>query len=165
MILKILTHTPISIWILAAVLVRMGYRSRFTRVQNVLWLILIPTLFVTSGINSIHSLFGWTQTPLRLVLSAIAIGSTLGALLTYQKSVAADRSRLLIQLPGDWITFLVIMMNFVFQYLMNVTSHINRPYFDEHQVFFLMTMVILTGVTVGRNATYLYKWVKTPNSI
>ena len=158
MIKNIILDTPTYVWFIAAALVWVGYNSCFTRVVHISRIIIVPLLFIYSVCQRLQSLFGITNSTVFTAITSLIAGSLLGVALTYKNKIEADRKNLFIKIPGDYVTLIVILLNFTSQYTVNVLYHLDREMFTRVQFLFLIAINLLTGITVGRCSIYLYRF-------
>ena len=158
---EIITHTPITVWGLAIFLFITGYQSCFLRKRHIARLLIIPCVFLYFEANNIHEIFGIT--PIHLLWSFVGIttGILLGVAITRRLSIRADHKKLLVELPGDWVIFFLIIMNFCFQYALHSSFYIKPSFVGQFANLILVTMGIFSGISIGRNSTFFAKYLKS----
>ncbi len=106
--------------------------------------------------------FHVTAEVIAIWLFSIALGSVFGWLLIHKYEFKVDRKKLLICLPGSWLSLILILAIFVFKYYFSY--QIGSDPALENQAGFEFSMLGITGVCtglfVGRLLCYTHKlWV------
>ncbi len=165
MLLKTITHAPVYVWLLVIYLIFYGYQSCYTRTRSVLKLIFIPAFFLWLNYSGLRDLFGLTFIHSLVSLLGLVFGFVLGVVVTRAKRVLADRSKWLIHLPGDMVTLTIILLNFPFQYVLHVAFYVCSVIPENIQVASLVLMGILTGISLGRNVTLIFKYFSAETAV
>jgi hypothetical protein len=149
----IISHTPIWVWALYALLLLLGFQR--TRDSNVpLYRLLILPLVVTALAVSSSIAAGFSGLPAMLI--GLAIGSALGWQLEREgatRRLADGR----VQLRGEWLSFSLLVFVLVFRYATIVAALMN-PVLGADQTWHLGTHGIsagLSGLFLGRTAARL----------
>ena len=164
MVMKIIAGTPTYVWFLLVFLVFNGYQSCFTRTRSLFRLTLIPAVFLWLETSSVRDLFGITLPHVLASAAGLLLGLALGFAVTRRKSVLADKAKWLVQLPGDLVTLTIIALNFPYQYALHVAFHICPAIPHLVRGGSLVLMGAFTGISLGRNSTFLYKYFRAPNT-
>lgn len=152
-VIIIITHTPIWVWVLYALLLFLG----FQRVRDStlpLWRVLILPIVVT--LLALSSLITAGLSALPIMLLGFIVGGTIGW--QFERDGATRRlpdGRL--WLRGEWLSFAQIVLVLVFRYITAVTAAMN-PALNAKPTWHLGTLFIsaaLSALFIGRVAARL----------
>jgi hypothetical protein len=161
MIAEIITNTPSRVWILLIVLLWMGYKSCFERTVTVKRLLIVPLIFLYMEANTINSIFGVSYINLLYSAIGLIIGIVAGAVIVSKKKIVADKRQYSLVLPGEYVTISIIILTFLCQYVIHVLDSLKAAVLYNLSPMFLIMMSILSGISIGRNGCYLYKFIKS----
>jgi len=164
MMMDVIAHTPYYVWVMMVFLFWNGYQSCFARTRSLGRLTLIPALFIWLEYNSLEDLFGLTPVHALMSLLGLGLGFALGVAITQGKRVCADRAKGLIRLPGDRSNLALIVINFPFQYLLHVAFQLGVTLPHGFWGAAIALMGFLTGVSLGRSATFICKYFRAENT-
>jgi hypothetical protein len=123
-------------------------------------LFILPAIFILMAFNNLDGspYIGWISGPCWVI--AIALGAYIGYLHKRNAVITVDHSRHLITIPGDWGMLLLIMLAFAVEFAINTIEAVepsNSPWFAP---LALAVSGLVTGMALGRNGTYLYRYFK-----
>ena len=156
-ILDILTHTPLWVWAVFAVVIFLGFTRTRDRTVSLWRLLLMPVALV---VVSLSGLMGAGLAALPAILVGFAIGGVAGWLLERDgasRRVAGGR----LWLRGEWISLLQVLVILVFRYCTSVASILN-PTLATDPAWHLVTAFVsslLGALFVGRTAARLRVYV------
>lgn len=152
-ILAIITHTPIWVWALYAVVLFMGYQRTRDRTVAVWRMMAFPVVMIVLALST---MIGAGLGVLPAALVGLAIGGVSGWLL--ERDGATRRlpdGRM--WLRGEWWSFAQIVVILVFRYVIAVTGAMN-PVLASDPVFHLGTTLVsslLSAMILGRTLARL----------
>jgi uncharacterized membrane protein YesL len=160
MMIDLIINTPPNIWIFLAILLSMGYKATFPRTRSIFRLLIIPIIFLYMESRTTMTLFNIDLITIMYNFVGLLFGVIIGIIITLNRKIIADKEKYLIQLPGENTTLLLIIINFLFQYLIHVLAYFKLPIFYEYSSLALIAMGIFSGISSGKAFTYLYKFKK-----
>ena len=152
-ILAILSHTPIWVWALYAVVLFMGYQRTRDRTVAVWRMMAFPVVMIVLALST---MIGAGLGVLPAALVGLAIGGVSGWLL--ERDGATRRlpgGRL--WLRGEWGSLVQIVLIFVFRYAIAVIAAVN-PMLATDPTWHIATVFVstlLTALILGRTAARL----------
>lgn len=152
MILEILTHTPIWVFVLFAMILAIGACRLREGERDARRVCLVPALFILSGLIGLiqHDDFG----AISAWLAAAAVGFLVGSFSrTAMRSVAG---RFRIFLAGSAWPLARIVVIFTAHYFLNVAAVLS---FD-HRVEFMRLDAAVSGMAAGYFAGWLWRFVQ-----
>jgi hypothetical protein len=119
MIINILTHTPLWVWGLLALLIALGYSQTKTRQVGIARVALLPIVFTALALSSLYASFGANGA----VFAAWAIGFivAVAAMQALPQSASYNANARDFTLAGSWIPLFVILTIFLSRYVIAVT--------------------------------------------
>ena len=147
-ILAVLTHTPIWVWAVFALIIFLGYQRTRDRTVQLWRLLLLPMIMILLAVSGIA---GAGLGALPAILVGVAIGGVTGWLL--ERDGATRRlSDGRLWLRGEWWSLVQVVLIFVVRYLINVVAAVN-PVLAGDVTFHLATVFIsslLSAMVLGR---------------
>ncbi len=163
LLISTLTGAPWWVYIILAYVSWIGFQA--TK-PHTIWLpkiFLAPVIFVClSLVNILHS-YGAHFIVLTLYGAALLVGSGLSWLLISLTGAVFDKDQILITLPGSYANLILFLSNFAIKFYW---TYIEALYPNLTQVNFtwmilkIMSTGVVTGLTLGKNLAYLYKYFK-----
>ncbi|MCX7121601.1 MAG: hypothetical protein NTZ67_07525 [Gammaproteobacteria bacterium] len=161
-----LTQTPWWAYLLLYVLIVMGVKALKTQVVSVKRLVVLPLVFIVLSVHSIITEFQLNTLSISIWLGSFVVGALIGFILVYRHKIVVDHEHWLVQLPGTWITLILILFIFsskyYFSYEMDADPALVKQMSFEFSLLFAYG--ICTGLFTGRLACYLYR-LKTQRSV
>lgn len=158
-------HTPWWVFLLLAYLIFIGLKARKTSTVSIYKLAILPAVFLIMSIESMISHFKIETLSVSTWMISIIIGSAIGILLVYKSKIKVDRNNKLLELPGSWMTLILILIIFVAKYYCGYAlsqdpgSAINT----NTEILVLALSGICTGTFVGRMIIYTYRLLTLPS--
>ncbi len=155
-ILAILSHTPIWVWAIFALVLFLGYQHTRDRTISVWRLLLLPLILLLAAASSYASAGAAGLPTVPAVLVGLVIGGVGGWLL--ERDGATRRlpgGRL--WLRGEWGSLVQIVLIFVFRYAIAVIAAVN-PMLATDPTWHIATVFVstlLTALILGRTAARL----------
>ena len=146
MLIQILTHTPLYVWAILALLVYRGVIAMRDREMAVRKLFIIPVIMLALSLHDIVAKFGTAFLP----LSAWAGGAAVMLLLVLKFSgagISASEVPGSVRVRGSWVPLAMMMAIFFTKYATAVTLAI-RPDI-RHDALFSTVVCFLFGVLSG----------------
>lgn len=149
--LKIITGTPFYVWPLLAYVIFIGIKARKKNVIPLKVLLIAPAIFSTWSFYSIITRYGANFFILSVAIISMLIGTFGGCLVMRKTKMRFDKIKKHVELPGSWITLILLMSLFSIKYFLGVTSALVPELVGT---WFLLIpefgAIIIAGVLVGR---------------
>ena len=146
MLIQILTHTPVYVWAILALLVFRGIVATRDREMTIRKLFIIPVIMLALSLQDVVAKFGASLFP----LSAWAIGAVAVMLLVLKFSsggVSAGATAGSVRVHGSWAPLAMMMAIFFTKYATSVTL-VMQPQ-ARHDAVFSTVVCALFGVFSG----------------
>lgn len=152
-IVAILTHTPIWVWAIFALVAYMGYQRTRDRTVHLWRLLLLPLIMVVLAVSG---MLGAGPAVLPAILVGIAIGGVSGWLLERDGATRrlADGK---VWLRGEWWSLVQVLLIFGFRYTIAVIGAVD-PAIGSDPTFHLVTALVsslLSAMILGRTLARL----------
>lgn len=147
-LLAILTHTPIWVWAIFALIIFLGYQRTRDRTVQLWRLLLLPVIMVLLAVSG---MMGAGLGVLPGIVVGVAIGGVAGWLLERDGSTRRLPDGRL-WLRGEWWSLVQVMLIFVVRYAINVIAAVN-PVLAGDFTFHLATVFVsslLSAMVLGR---------------
>ena len=153
------SQTPWWVYVLFIYLVQRGISASKTQVVSIKKLTILPLVFVALSIHTLMTSFHVNAMVIGVWLASIILGSIIGWLLICQHQFKIDRKNWLIQLPGSWMTLILILAIFISKYYFSYQLGSDPELANQTGFEFSMLGItgICTGLFVGRLVCYFYK--------
>lgn len=160
--LKIITGTPLYVWPLLAYVIFIGIKASKKNVIPLNVLLIAPALFATWYFYSIIKRYGAKFFVLSIALSSMFIGIFVGCLVMHQTKMRFDKIKKYVELPGSWITFVLLMSLFSIKYFLGVTNAL-MPELARSWILLMpeFLAIMLAGVLLGRVVSCWQKYQKS----
>lgn len=145
----IFTNVPFYVWPLFAALIVTGLRARKTHVVPLKRLLMMSALFFTWGAYSIM----WRSDIFQeLVLwEGLIAGACIGYLLTRCLQLRIDRTNMLVELPGTWLTLTMALSIFTIKFALGAIQSIQPDLQGSWMLIALeLLAAIISGFFLGR---------------
>jgi hypothetical protein len=154
------SYIPVWVYPLFLFLLYSGIKQCYMRSMKVRRLFILPVIFILMSFNNLDGspAITWISGPCWLI--AIALGIYFGYVHKRDVEITVDRSRGVINIPGDWSMLLLILIVFAVEFTINAVEAIG-PSPDWFGPLALAVSGLVTGMSIGRNGTYLYRYFKT----
>ncbi len=156
-----MSHVPTWVYILFLALLYLGIKRCFTRTMPVDRLALAPLIFIFLSLRSNLSLFGvGLGIILSLILGALC-GMLIGHLQVKNRTILADKTKKLIQIPGDISMLIMIMAIFFIEFFIHyaIDAHWQISANASVRILAIVLSGVVVGISVGRNLTYYWKFM------
>lgn len=155
-----LSHVPTWVFILFFVLLYLGIKRCYTRILSLGRLAIIPAVFVVIGLRNTLQLFGLTSSGILAWAVGVAIGVLLGYLLVKNSLIKADKSKRLIQIPGDITMLIMVMLIFFVEFFVHYAVADHWALADQllFKPLAVMLSGLVAGVSIGKNSGYFLKY-------
>jgi hypothetical protein len=160
---SILLTVPPKAWITLYYLVYIAIKA--TKPQTI-WLpklLIIPLAIISLGISNAVTYADSTQFNVwNVYLVYFTIGSVVSYLIFKNITPIFDQAKRSITLPGGYIILIIFISSFLLYYFYNYIQTI-YPELTTLQLIYIKTAIlgILAGLSVGRCASYLFKFFKS----
>jgi hypothetical protein len=153
MIYQIITHTPIWVWALLALLVYFGYQQTKSRTIGLRRAAIIPVILTALSIYGTLSAFGSSPLAILAWLAAATALATTVMLLPVPSGTRFDSQTRQLHIIGSWVPMALIMGIFVTKYVVGVALSMHPEL--AQKVIFALTFSSLygafSGVFIGRS--------------
>ncbi len=155
---------PSWVIILFFVLLYMGIKRCQTRVVSVKRLLIVPIVFTYMSLRGASQLFHFSVLSLVLLIAGALIGFGVGHWQVRNTEVKADKDRYLVQIPGSMSMLIMLMLVFLIEFFIHfsIDAHIGIAATAIFKWVAIVLSGIVVGISIGRNATYLFKYQNTP---
>jgi hypothetical protein len=157
-----MSHIPTWVFILFFVLLYLGIKRCYTRTLSVERLALIPVVFTFIGLRSAFQLFNLSVSGFALLLVGGLLGFLLGHFLVKNSQVLADKSKRLIQVPGDISMLIMVMMIFCIEFFIHYSVDAHWAIADSALFKFAAITLsgLIAGTSIGKNVSYFLKYYR-----
>lgn len=164
-ILQALKGTPLWVYLLFVFLIWLGVKSIKTRVLSIYRLAILPTFITFMGIQTARSAFSISFLPVFAFVLALILGGALGMREMGKKMLRVDQKRHLVEVPGTWMTLILILVIFSAKYYFGyaLARDPTRAEDTTFELSLLSVTGLCVGLLVGRFVIYLYKLIKGPS--
>ena len=154
MILQIITHTPVWVWALLALLVGFGYQQTKSRTVGLRRVTIIPVILTALSIYGTLSAFGSSPAVLLAWLAAAVMLATTVMLTPVPTGTRFDNQTRQLHVVGSWVPMALMMGIFANKYVVGVTLSLH-PELAQNTTFTLAFSALygtFSGVFIGRAA-------------
>ena len=153
------TQTPWWVYVLFIYLIQRGVNASKSQVVSIKKLIILPLVFIALSVHTLMTAFHIYATIIVVWILSIALGSVFGWLLIFRHHFKVDRKKLLIQLPGSWVTLILILAIFISKYYFSYQLSSDPALVNQTGFEFSMLAIsgVCTGLFVGRLLCYFYQ--------
>jgi len=154
---------PIWVFVLFFVMLFIGIKRCYKRRVKSPKLVVLPIIVFILSVRHLREV----SHPVMLFwVIGILIGILLGYLHVRKKQIAMISDRV-IEIPGDWSMLILIMGIFFIEFTINYVKAVNPIL--SHTLIFSLSVIglsgLITGMTLGRNGTYFYKFIQAKKKI
>jgi hypothetical protein len=152
MIFQIITHTPIWVWALLALLVYFGYQQTKSRTIGLRRATIIPVVLTALSIYGTLSAFGSSSLAILAWLAAATALATTVMLLPIPAGTRFDNQARQLHIIGSWVPMALMMGIFVTKYIVGVALSMH-PELAQKTTFALTFSALygaFSGVFIGR---------------
>ena len=154
MILQIITHTPVWVWALLALLVGFGYQQTKSRTVGLPRFSIIPVILTALSIYGTLSAFGSSPAVILTWLAAAIMLATTVMLTPVPTGTRFDNQTRLLHVVGSWVPMALMMGIFANKYVVGVALSLH-PELAQNTTFTLAFSALygaFSGVFIGRAA-------------
>jgi hypothetical protein len=159
MLIQTVTHTPVYVWAILALLIYRGVVAMRDREMTIRKLFIIPVIMLVLSLQDVVAKFGVNVMP----LSAWAGGAVTMILLVWKFSgagISAGASPGSVRVHGSWAPLAMMMAIFFTKYATAVTLVV-KPQVSHHVVFSTVVCAlfgVFSGYFLGRLVSNLQCW-------
>ncbi len=156
---------PSWVYILFLGLLYLSIKGCYKRIIKPQRLIVIPLVFAWFSIENVYRVGPPIPSQLIFLICGGILGIYLGYLHVRKVVVRADKQQHLAAIPGDWTILILIMVIFLIQFSIHYLLAIDPSLTNKTSTvaFILGVSGLTTGLVIGRNLTYFYKYTKAPH--
>jgi hypothetical protein len=152
-IIGVLTHTPLYVWAIFALIIVLGYQRTRDRAVQLWRLLLLPTVMILTAVSG---MIGAGLVSIPAILAGLAVGGVSGWLL--------ERDGATRRLPdgkvwmrGEWWSFVQVLLIFGFRYSLAVVGAIAPAFVADPTVHLVTAFVssLLSAMILGRTLARL----------
>jgi hypothetical protein len=152
-IIGVLTHTPLYVWAIFALILVLGYQRTRDRTVRLWRLLLLPAIMILTAVSG---MVGAGPASIPAILAGLAVGGVSGWLLE-REGATRRLANGQVRLRGEWWSFAQIILIFVVRYTVAVTGAVNPSLAADPTVHLLTTFVssLLSAMILGRTLARL----------
>ncbi len=153
---------PVWVYILFVGLIYIGIKRCYTRVIAVERLVIIPLVFIIISLHGTLKLFQHDSIVWIYLLLGGFVGLLIGHFQVRYRVIQADKKNHLLRVPGDISMLVLLLIIFSIEFFIHYSIDANLPISNSH-LFRIIAICLsggIVGVSIGRNATYFYKYSK-----
>jgi len=152
-----LEQTPWWVYLLFFYLIKLGIGASKTSVVPLKKLVILPLIFTVLSIHTMIVSFQVTAAVVEVWFASILLGTFFGYVLVRNYVFRVDKKKYLIELPGNWITLILVLAIFVSKYYFGYAMSMDPTVVHNTHFEFIMLSVsgIITGLFIGRLICYL----------
>ena len=154
------SYIPVWVYPLFLILLYLGIRQCYLRTTKIYRLVILPIIFILMSLNNLDGSPALTWISMPCWIIAIALGIYLGYLHKKNATITVDKSQGIITIPGDWSMLLLILIVFAVEFAINAVEAVG-PSPAWFGPLALAVSGLVTGMSVGRNGTFLYRYLKS----
>lgn len=152
MIIQIISHTPIWVWAVFALITWLGLKQALPGTSSLRRVTLITLAMLGLSLYGTVSVFGLVGTLLVTWGCSLAVAATLAAQQSLNPLTRYNTWTQRVELPGSWVPLVLMLGIFITKFLVGITSAM-RPDVLHHPAFSYGIGVIyggFSGVFAGR---------------
>lgn len=160
--LDIISHAPIYVWVILALLSWKGWKARRTYTLSLKDLVIIPLAMLTWTTYSIFknydllSIIPW-------VLS-VSIGVGIGLLIVHKSSLRFDKKKKIIEFPGSWSPLILFLLIFSIRFFLGATYGVHPELKGTLKLLIVENFAtILSAIFLGRLIGTLKRFKQSPH--
>lgn len=147
---EVVKRTPVYAWVILAVLIMRGLSASKDNVLSLSRMLIFPAVFLIWGLEGVITRFAFPEGSILTYGVLAAVGTLVGYALydrfrhCYQKDGVIYRS-------GTYMPLVVMMLNFIVKYAMNIAMSINPGLYGSigFNLFYAVICGCLEGVAIG----------------
>lgn len=143
---EIFLRTPLWVWILLFILTKRGIAISQERPINLSKMFLVPFIFMIWGLEKMITQFSHLELCLISYFLFILPGTLIGYLL-YKKYQIFHKQDLVIMRKKCYLPLIIILINFMMKYLLNVTLGISPSFYND--ISFNIIYSAISGLSIG----------------
>ncbi|QVL57551.1 MAG: hypothetical protein KFB93_00290 [Simkaniaceae bacterium] len=160
--LDIISHAPIYIWVILALLLWKGWRA--SRTNTVSWkdLIIIPVVMLIWTTYSITKNYG----PLFILpwVASVSMGVGLGLFMIRKSSLRFDKKRKLIEFSGSWIPMVLLLSIFSLRFFLGATYGVHPELKGSLKLLIVENFAtVISAIFLGRLMGTLKRFKQSPH--
>ncbi|MDO8953713.1 MAG: hypothetical protein Q7V63_02580 [Gammaproteobacteria bacterium] len=152
------SYLPVWAYPLVIFLVVLGISQCRARTVKVWRLFILPLVFILMSFNHLDGSpqINWLSGLSWVVCTGL--GGYIGYLHKRSTDISIDRRNYTLRLPADWTMMVLIMLIFVVEFVINTVEAAGPATEWWFAPLTLGISGIITGMALGRNAVYLYRY-------
>ncbi|HWR38469.1 MAG TPA: hypothetical protein VN611_03135 [Patescibacteria group bacterium] len=158
-LIQALTHIPWWVYLLILYVAKVGLQATRPSIVPVKKLVIAPLIFAYLSIHSLMLLPNISMIQVGVWSGAIVAGLLGGWWLVSRLTLAFDKNRMLVQLPGTWSTLLVMLCVFLSKFYMGYEAAQGGQM--GLNLIALTVSGFSTGVICGRVLGYFYRFTSS----
>jgi len=158
-------NTPWWVYLLFVYLMFVGYKASKKGVVPLIKLVILPAIFFVLSLETLVSSFKISLLSFVVWFLSLFVGAVLGWLLICRQSIRVDKEKKLFELPGTWVTgiviFLIFVVKFYFGYELSTDPELKQNTIFELSMLFFSG--VFSGSFIGKLFNYLYRLKTSPH--
>ena len=163
-IIKILIGAPLKAWLFLFYLIHIGIKAIKPQSMRLPQLLILPLVVIGFSIADLLTPSNHIQPDemWNIYLISGIVGAIIGWLIYRNIQLIVDRAQWLVTLPGGYITLILLLSIFLLNYFWGYMEAAHPNFFTlEVMHLKIASSGMLSGLSIGRLATYLYKFFKS----
>lgn len=147
---EVVRRTPVYVWVLLAVLISRGLSASKDNVLSFPRMFLFPAVFIIWGLEEVVAHFAFPGGSM-LTYGVLAVMGTFGGYALYNRFRHCYQKEGVIYRSGTYMPMVVMMMNFIVKYALNVAMSINPGLYGSvgFNLFYAGICGCLVGLSIG----------------
>ncbi len=152
-------QTPWWAYVLFVYLIIVGVKASKTTIVSARKLFILPIIFTVMSIHTVFTSFQIDATIIFIWIGSIIIESLIGWVLVQHQKIQIDKTHLLIQLPGTWLTLILVLVIFAAKYYFGYELSVDPQLIKQTAFEFSMLFIsgACTGLFIGRVCFYSHQ--------
>ena len=152
---QIISHTPVWVWGVLGYLLIVGIKATLPQTIFLPKIFIIPLVMLALKTNILFTQSGW------VFLGVISIATMISFWLHQHTKIVAIKPKLLITIPGTYITLIILMAFFIERYVFSYWQHALPELANQYQLCDIIISGIFFGYVFGKAIRYAYRYYQS----
>lgn len=157
-----MTGAPWWAYAILIYLLSIGFKAIKPQIIGLPKLFILPIIITRLLAKNLFNHYNCRFDNLTIFILSLGIGGIISCLLFKSTNLKIDRANKTITLPGGYGTLILLLSIFIIRYFWGYMETTHSSPLAPHLVYFkILSSGIIAGLSIGRSATYLYKFFKS----